>query len=358
VVQVARGAPAKTGVTTFVETIMESDAVRREFDLELLNTTRQAVRDGGTLTARHVAEAGVDAFRTYRAGRRADVVHVHAAVWPVLPLLRVLALTAAARAAGARVLCHVHSADINNGRAETFSPNRPARALLRGLAVANRLLTVSTAGEAALRRLVPRTPVAMMDNAIDVEAVPVAPLNGFPPRIVFVGILCRRKGLLDLMPALGELQRRSVTDWRLELIGDATDGAHEAAEVTEAVRASGWEDALVGSLHGSALRERLAAADIFILPSRAEGQPMAIIEAMAAGLPVIATRVGAVPDMIRDDVEGLLTTPQAPHELADALERLVVDPDLRRRLGAAARRRALERYSVSRLSAELAELYR
>ena len=85
---------------------------------------------------------------------------------------------------------------------------------------------------------------------------------------------------------------------------------------------------------------------------------MAIIEAMAAGLPVIATRVGAVPDMIRHDVEGLLCAPGAPEELADAIERLLADPELRRRLGAAGRRRALERYSVGRLSAELAALYR
>jgi len=197
-----------------------------------------------------------------------------------------------------------------------------------------------------------------MDNAIDVEAVPVASLQGSAPRIVFVGILCRRKGILDLMAALSALRRRGVGGWSLELIGEATDGPQEAAQVTEAVRAAELESAMAGSLHGCALRKRLAAADIFVLPSRAEGQPMAIIEAMAAGLPVIATRVGAVPDMIRHDVEGLLCAPGAPEELADAIERLLADPELRRRLGAAGRRRALERYSVGRLSAELAALYR
>jgi glycosyltransferase involved in cell wall biosynthesis len=355
---VARGAPAKSGVTSFVETILEADALRREFDLELLNTTRRSVRRGGALTARHVTEAGVDAVRTYRAARRADVVHVHAAVWPVLPLLRGLALAAAARAGGARVLCHVHSAEINSGRVEAFSPDRAARLLLRGLAVADRLLTVSTAGEAALRTLVPGTQVATMDNAVDVDAIPVAPLNGSPPRILFVGVLSRRKGLLDLVSALRALERHGVTAWSVELVGEATEGVQEAAEVSAAVRAAGLEAALVGSLHGPALRERLAGADIFVLPSHAEGQPMAIIEAMASGLPVVATRVGAVPDMIRDDVEGLLVAPEAPDELADALGRLAVDPELRRRLGTAARRRALERYSVSRLAAELAALYR
>jgi glycosyltransferase involved in cell wall biosynthesis len=79
----------------------------------------------------------------------------------------------------------------------------------------------------------------------------------------------------------------------------------------------------------------LAGADIFVLPSHQEGLPVALMEAMSAGLPVVATIVGGVPDVVTDGVEGLLVPPQRPDLLAEAVGRVARDPSLRARLGAA-----------------------
>ncbi|MHC4473357.1 MAG: glycosyltransferase [Planctomycetota bacterium] len=90
----------------------------------------------------------------------------------------------------------------------------------------------------------------------------------------------------------------------------------------------------------------LSAADLFVLASRFEGMPNNVLEAMAAGLPIVATAVGDVPLMLEDGVSGLLVPPEDPGALSGALARLLSDPGLARALGEAARRRARERYTV------------
>jgi glycosyltransferase involved in cell wall biosynthesis len=101
-----------------------------------------------------------------------------------------------------------------------------------------------------------------------------------------------------------------------------------------------------------------AALDAMILPSGNEGTPVSAIEALAAGRPVVATRVGGLPDVVREGKDGFLVSPGAVDELADRLERLAADEGLRRRMGEAGRERVLPRYSVERLIDDVDALYR
>jgi glycosyltransferase involved in cell wall biosynthesis len=95
-----------------------------------------------------------------------------------------------------------------------------------------------------------------------------------------------------------------------------------------------------------------------ILPSINEGTPVSAIEALAAGRPVVATRVGGVPDVVREGEDGFLVEPGDVDALADRLARLAADPELRARLGAAGRARVIPRYSVERLVDDIDLLYR
>ena len=97
---------------------------------------------------------------------------------------------------------------------------------------------------------------------------------------------------------------------------------------------------------------RLAEADVFCLPSIYEGLPLAILEAMAAGLPVVATAVSGNPEAVEDGVTGLLVPPESATALADALITLLADPERRRAMGEAARARVAERFSIDRIAAE------
>lgn len=101
----------------------------------------------------------------------------------------------------------------------------------------------------------------------------------------------------------------------------------------------------------------LSALDLFVLPSHSEGVSLALLEAMAAGLPVIATAVGGLPEVVTDGDNGLLVPPEDPEALATALERLLEDPALAQRLGANARRHVEENFSLERLGREINEIY-
>ena len=103
--------------------------------------------------------------------------------------------------------------------------------------------------------------------------------------------------------------------------------------------------------------ELLAQADVFLLPSDWEGLPLVVLEAMAAGRPIVATRVGGVPELVEEGKTGFLVPPQAPDALAGAILRLAKDPELRRRMGEAARKRALERFDIRQTAQAYGELY-
>jgi glycosyltransferase involved in cell wall biosynthesis len=190
----------------------------------------------------------------------------------------------------------------------------------------------------------------VIPNAVDAAAAPQARHGGAPPRIVTVGRLAAPKDPLTLVHALGAIAGR---DWTAELIGDGP----QHADVAAAVHALGLEGAvrLAGERHD--VPQRLAEADVFVLSSRSEGAPLSVLEAMAAGLPVVASAVGGVPELVEDGVTGVLVAPGDPAALAAVLERLLADGDLRRRLGAAGRERVLARFDLEPMRRAHVDLY-
>lgn len=358
VVVVAQARPAIGGIPTFAELIVDDARIGKVARVTMLNTTRHAVREAGRFSLTNVRNAIEDSWRVFRAGRSADVVHLHVAPGRLFPLLRTIALCAAARLSGAGVLCHVHSGRINGAAEDGFAPGRLFRFILRRLALADAILTVSDAGTRTLRRLVPRARVETVDNAIDVKSYQTATPERQPAVLLFVGTLSVRKGLLDLFRALTDVEAPDGS-WELIVVGGAAEvGEREAETIRQAARDAGLAGALVGVRRGVELRETYASASALVLPSHWEGQPMVILEAMASGLPILTTRVGAIPDVVRDDVEGILVDAHDVVGLTQALNHLIASPDDRARWGAAARARALRFHDVPVLAERLGALYR
>ena len=149
------------------------------------------------------------------------------------------------------------------------------------------------------------------------------------------------KGLDDLIGAVALLRER--VDRPLLLV---VGGGPQKAELERLVAAAGLAGLV--RLEGEVADPRpyLAAADVFALASTREGLPNALLEAMAAGLPIVATRVGGVPEAVEDGISGLLVQPGNPEALAEAIVRLWKDPEVRQQLGANASRRVAECFSA------------
>jgi glycosyltransferase involved in cell wall biosynthesis len=191
---------------------------------------------------------------------------------------------------------------------------------------------------------------AVIPNAIDTGAVPRSQVTGEPPRIIMVGRLAWPKDPLTLVRALALLPDQPFSAL---LVGDGPDRPVIEAEIrslglTSKVELTGARDDVADLLAGS---------DLFVLSSRSEGGPIAVLEAMAAGLPVVASDVGGIPELVEDAVTGLLVPAGDPGALAAALGRLLAEPRLRRELGTAGRRRARERFDVSAQRSAHLELY-
>jgi colanic acid/amylovoran biosynthesis glycosyltransferase len=185
----------------------------------------------------------------------------------------------------------------------------------------------------------------------DRAAAPAAPDR--PLRILTVGRLTPKKGHAILLDALALLHTEGIAV-EAEVVGD---GAHRAA-LEQRAHALGLSDAVTfaGTLGQHEIRPCFERADVFCLPSFAEGVPVVLMEAMAMELPVVTTRVMGIPELVADGENGMLVPPGRADALADALRRLAADPAERRRLGAAGRRTVEQGFDCEREAARLAEL--
>jgi glycosyltransferase involved in cell wall biosynthesis len=160
-------------------------------------------------------------------------------------------------------------------------------------------------------------------------------------RLLVVGRYGKRKGCPELIAALAKARRAGATA-TLRFVGSEEHHGEEAelrAEVDQHALNGAVEFA--GTAHGDELLAHYLDADVFCLPSKREGLPLAILEAMAAGLPVLATPVGAIADVVEDGEHGILVPPDDVETLADAITRLAADAGLRERLGTAAQDRVV-----------------
>jgi glycosyltransferase involved in cell wall biosynthesis len=169
----------------------------------------------------------------------------------------------------------------------------------------------------------------------------------------WIGRMTAVKRTDDVLVAFKRLRDEGV-DAVLCMVGDGPDRpqlerrAHELGVVRDTLFLGYQEE----------VAPFYAAFDALVLPSSNEGTPVSAIEALAAGRPVVATRVGGVPDVVAEGEDGFLVEPGATDDLADRLAELARDPELRERMGEAGRQRVLPRYAVDRLVDDVDRLYR
>ena len=190
-------------------------------------------------------------------------------------------------------------------------------------------------------------PIAVIANGVDTTVFHPAETRdgeGGPVRLLFVGRLVRQKGLDVLFRSLAGLP--PPANAVLDVVGDGPElpALRELGDrlgLTDTVRFRGW-------CARDALPEYYRCADVFVLASRDEGMPNVLLEAMASGLPVVATEVAGIDELLQEGVGGVLVPTEDPDALRDRLAELIADPALRAQLGAAGRELAERKYSWRR----------
>lgn len=305
-----------------------------------------------------VAAQGIAILGRMR-GRRVALVHSH---W-LLPQGFTSALAA-------RLKCRPHVVTVHGG--DVFAlrglTSRAAKKLV--LRLADAVTVNSEATRRAVLELgaradkIVRIPMGADDapapDATQVAAIRAALRGPEGPLLVFTGRLVPEKGAADLLDAVAILAK-SLPGVRASIIGAGPERAALESQarvlgIDRRVRFTGW-------LAPPDVRAHLHASDIFVGPSRlapngwVEAQGLAFIEAMLAGVPVVASGIGGIPDAVRDGETGLLVPPAAPAAIADAVLRIAGDPGLARLLADGGRKLARSEFTRATSAARFAELY-
>jgi glycosyltransferase involved in cell wall biosynthesis len=200
----------------------------------------------------------------------------------------------------------------------------------------------------------PRRRVHVVRNAVPTAEV-VEWTRATRPTVVCVARLHPDKGVDVLVEASARLRARGV-DHQVVVVGAAQPGNDTyRRELDQRLASVGSHVQLRGDV--PAVAPLLLSADVYVQPSRSEAFGLAILEAMSLGLPVVATRVGGVPELVVDDVTGLLVAPDDPVALADAIGVLLADPQRRAAMGSAGRDRARGEFGVARFRTDVTRLY-
>ncbi|OFX17863.1 MAG: hypothetical protein A2Z18_04575 [Armatimonadetes bacterium RBG_16_58_9] len=218
----------------------------------------------------------------------------------------------------------------------------------------------NTARDALLAAGVKPEKIHVIESGVDVDTFADAPSNpefraglGVDDRIPIVcttAVLSERKGIRYLIEAAALLRQAGVP-FRLIIAGDGPDRDNLETQAREL----GLAAQFLGFREDVPLL--LAEADVFVMPSLSEGLGVATLEAMAAGRPVVASAVGGLCESVVDGVTGILVPPRDPRSLANAIGKLLENPDMARKLGAAGQERIRARYSLSSMAARNEALY-
>lgn len=255
----------------------------------------------------------------------------------------------AAKRAGKKIVIHQHGGDF-----ETFyekEQNDRGRAKIRQvLGMGDVFLVLAPAWKNFFQNLIPEERIVVFPDTISIPARYQKEYG--KQRVLFLGRLCKAKGVGELIQTMAELHSEFPAA-RLLLGGIWEDQELRtlAQRYPEFVTELGW-------ISGKAKQEYLDICDIFALPSYFEGQSIAILEAMAYCCGIVASDTGGIPMMITDEQTGLLVPPGDKEELKKALRRMLENPELCRKLGENARRKAESGFSIESSIEQLVSIYR
>jgi len=250
-----------------------------------------------------------------------------------------------------KTIWHIHGSqfDIYYENACFFEKN----IIKFGLRKADKVIALSSAWKKTLHKIEPSALIDIILNGVNIKKYQVLNRHPHNPMIVlFLGRLGKRKGIYDIINAIEILKKENI---QFILAGDG-----EINEVKEVLYKKGLQSKVnvPGWISGNDKQDLLSKSDVYILPSYNEGLPISILEAMAAGLPVISTPIGGIPDAVIDGKNGYLIEPGDFEDLASKILMITKDYNLWKKLSIGSIEIGEDKYDMPRIENELLKLYK
>jgi glycosyltransferase involved in cell wall biosynthesis len=286
-------------------------------------------------------------------GRR-RVVHLHMA--SNASYARKSAILRIVRVLGARTIVHVHGGGFHYFYRD--ANERLKRSITRTLNAADLVIALSDEWSARLRRIAPGATIRVLRNPVVVDDFTPAnecreevPENG--GTVLFLGAFLKRKGIYDLIEAMP-----AVIEGRGDVVFEL-GGDNEVAGVSELLASRGIEKnvSLLGWVRGVDKLAAFTRAHVYVLPSYFEGVPIGVLEAQAAGLPVVTTPVGGIPEVVRDGINGFVISPGDRKALSSSILKLLNNDSLRARMSEANISFVRSRHDASLVAKTLCKWY-
>lgn len=284
---------------------------------------------------------------------QARVVHIHTCSG--FSFFRSAIDAWAARREGCRVVLHIHGAGFDRFCTEASGMSRWI--IRQILERADAVIALSHGWAETLRGAAPRANFVVVENAVPDAPSRETAIASPTCHFLLLARMDTWKGVDDLLAACAILKGLQ-TDFQVTLAGPPGEG-DSAAAMVDRIAASRLENCVrfVGPVHGDAKETLWRQTDVLVQPSHQEGMPMSMLEALMRGIPVVATRVGAIPEVITEGREGILIAPRAVDELAAAMLKMMDDAAARRGMGVMARKLAQHRFSLARFERDMTSLY-
>jgi glycosyltransferase involved in cell wall biosynthesis len=353
--------PPIGGVATYYKSLLGSSLPKR-VDLIFVQTSthNRELSQSGRATFSNLIAAFRDICRFSRAilYHRPKICHIGTTFG--LSFLKHSVCVGIARACRCRVLLHPHCS------LSVLYLDQPVWwrwFFRRVIQLSNGVIALSSEWK-HVSQIVPGSRVYLLHNAIDLSSYQCIanerlhhPRNNGAFHILYLGYIGQAKGSFDLLDTARNFLAKGIKV-TFDLVGNELKPGElallknqiDAAHISDIIRTH-------PPVGGAEKLSWYRYADIFIYPSYSEGMPMAVIEAMASGLPVVASNVGGLPDLVRDGVNGILVQPGCSDELTIALDEIFRQPQLLNSMGEKSAQIAREQYDIEQHVAKLIEIY-
>jgi glycosyltransferase involved in cell wall biosynthesis len=353
--------PPMGGVGAYFQTLLNSSLSNR-VEMLFVQTSSQdrELSSTGKFTFINIISAIQDIWRFTKACIKfhPQLAHISTAVG--LSFVKNSVLVIIARLLGCQVLLHPHCSIIALYHHQSKLKQWYFRQIIK---LTNGVIVLSKEW-LDLKNIIPGREVYYLPNAINLNQfreIAHGHISGQKPnqicKVLYLGYIGKSKGSFDIVDAAMKVRSQGM-DMQFDLVGGALSPA-ELEQLHEKIKSSHMDGYVrINPLSfGKEKLRFLDEADIFIYPSYQEGLPMAVLEALACGIPIIATSVGGLPDLIQDGITGYLIPPGKPDIIASHLIKLANNPELRSAMGESGYQEVCDKYDIEQHVQKLVEIY-